>query len=291
MQITIDSIQTLNKCLMFSRTYVKEDHGSPLFGVQFNHYLKPEQLPIFASVGANRVSVYRCLKNGSMEMVQCYADPDVSDTSLTLILFSHSLCICRTCISNKICWLSTDVSSCPRFFTRAAGRGSSRIFRIVWCWRQLAIVVSFVFSTQPQWVVIKISLGMAMRSMSSSFIQKCHTFCYRLAKTIRCDCGILRRMYVWPYLAALKAIATKCCRPILICVEIVSCLRAWITRWSCGVWINQRWPTLSKIVTCLMCTKVSAPLKLSTNIFRIIRHVRFIGIMVRVNWNFRRINT
>lgn len=66
-----------DKNIVFHRNFVKEDHGSPLFGTQFNHFLKRDQPLVFASVGSNRVSVYECKKAGSLELLQCYADPDV----------------------------------------------------------------------------------------------------------------------------------------------------------------------------------------------------------------------
>lgn len=56
---------------------MREDHGQSLFGVQFNHLLNEDQPLIFASVGSNKVSVYRCLDDGSINLLQSYADPDV----------------------------------------------------------------------------------------------------------------------------------------------------------------------------------------------------------------------
>lgn len=59
------------------REFVKEDHGQPLFGVVFNHFM-PKEKYIFAAVGSNRISVYECLDTGGFQMIQNYADPDVS---------------------------------------------------------------------------------------------------------------------------------------------------------------------------------------------------------------------
>lgn len=70
-------VRRMNAHFVF-KSYVKEDHGQPLFGTQFNNFLSPDSPMVFASVGANRVTIYECADSGQIDVLQCYGDPDVS---------------------------------------------------------------------------------------------------------------------------------------------------------------------------------------------------------------------
>uniref|UniRef100_A0A182M9F5 Polycomb protein esc n=1 Tax=Anopheles culicifacies TaxID=139723 RepID=A0A182M9F5_9DIPT len=70
--------------------YVKEDHGQSLFGCLFNYNLKNGELPTFATVGSNRVTIYQCENDGKITLKQCYADPDTEEVFYTCA-WSHDV--------------------------------------------------------------------------------------------------------------------------------------------------------------------------------------------------------
>lgn len=57
--------------------HLKEDHTQAIYGVAFNNILGNDQPLIFATVGANRCSVYECVRPTGLKLLQVYADPDV----------------------------------------------------------------------------------------------------------------------------------------------------------------------------------------------------------------------
>lgn len=62
--------------------FVREEHGQPLFGAQFNPYLQDQK--IFATVGSNRATIYQCV-HSSITPLQAYYDADQDENFYTCV--------------------------------------------------------------------------------------------------------------------------------------------------------------------------------------------------------------
>ncbi|KAG7504039.1 polycomb protein EED [Solea senegalensis] len=62
---------------------LREDHGQPLFGVQFNWHSKEGDPLVFATVGSNRVTLYECHSQGEIRLLQSYVDADAEENFYT----------------------------------------------------------------------------------------------------------------------------------------------------------------------------------------------------------------
>ena len=52
---------------------VADDHGQNLYCVSLNG-ISPNHSDVFATVGSNRATIYRCEADGGMRLLQCYVD-------------------------------------------------------------------------------------------------------------------------------------------------------------------------------------------------------------------------
>uniref|UniRef100_A0A8C4X0D7 Embryonic ectoderm development n=1 Tax=Eptatretus burgeri TaxID=7764 RepID=A0A8C4X0D7_EPTBU len=64
-------------------TVLKEDHGQPLFGVQFNWHSREGDPLVFATVGSNRVTLYECHPQGEIKLLQSYVDVETEENFYT----------------------------------------------------------------------------------------------------------------------------------------------------------------------------------------------------------------
>lgn len=71
--------------------------------------MRKGEITVFASVGSNRVSVYKCPNDGTIKLIQCYADPDVDEIFYT-------------------CAWSYDANTSQPLLAAAGLRGVIRIF-------------------------------------------------------------------------------------------------------------------------------------------------------------------
>ncbi|KAI7839483.1 hypothetical protein COHA_006750 [Chlorella ohadii] len=58
--------------------WLVEGHKQPLYCGAFNHW-SPLLADLVATVGSNRATIYRCLPDGGLQVVQCYIDRDASE--------------------------------------------------------------------------------------------------------------------------------------------------------------------------------------------------------------------
>lgn len=58
---------------------VKEKRKKQLWAVEFNNYVKFGQSNVFAAFGGTQFSIYECTQNGSIKLLTCFEDPDVSN--------------------------------------------------------------------------------------------------------------------------------------------------------------------------------------------------------------------
>ena len=64
---------------MFQTACLQEDHGKSIYCVAFSKIMPT----FFATVGANRLSIYECRASGAIELVQVYADEDADEVYFT----------------------------------------------------------------------------------------------------------------------------------------------------------------------------------------------------------------
>lgn len=66
-----------------------QDSKKPIYDVKFNLTLKSGQPYIFATVGADRINIFECDKDGGLRILQVFSDPEVR--CVLQLLHCHAL--------------------------------------------------------------------------------------------------------------------------------------------------------------------------------------------------------
>lgn len=74
--------QNLISTRFFRSGYIKLASNKPIYGVEFCNCLRSDEIVIFATVGANNVTIFECT-DYEMKILQTYVDPDEEEIFLT----------------------------------------------------------------------------------------------------------------------------------------------------------------------------------------------------------------
>lgn len=58
------------------KSFAKQADNQAIYGVAFSPHLQMRGRYIFAAAHGDRVTTYECIADGSLKMLQCYADDD-----------------------------------------------------------------------------------------------------------------------------------------------------------------------------------------------------------------------
>ncbi|CAO2206192.1 unnamed protein product [Urochloa humidicola] len=82
-EVVVGSTSELSGKRLYKRSCKLTEGKCPLYGIGFN-FMDAKFYDIFAIVGGNRVTTYRCLQNGNFALLQAYVDENKDESFYTL---------------------------------------------------------------------------------------------------------------------------------------------------------------------------------------------------------------
>ena len=70
------------------QSMAREDHGQAIYAIAFSKI--PGYESFFATVGTNRIMLYECLPDGSLDVVKVYVHEDVSNKTSSIVIKTHT---------------------------------------------------------------------------------------------------------------------------------------------------------------------------------------------------------